>query len=178
MDKQLTFRSATLNDVTSLRELAISSFVHAYEQYNTPADMQKYLAEHFSEENVIREIFDEKILFLLAMNEKQIVGYAKLLFQTQYAVAAENPIEIARLYTRVEKIGTGVGKLLVEEIARYAAHTGFDAICLGVWQKNIKAVRFYEREGFTITGTTTFVLGTDVQDDFIMIRKLIQNPFD
>ena len=172
MNQPITFRSATLNDAAALRELAISSFVHAYERYNTPEDMQKYLSEHFSEENIIKEIFDGNILFLLAMREKQIVGYAKLLFHTQYEVDAKNPIEISRLYTRIEKIGTGIGKLLVEEIVRYGVHTGFDAICLGVWQKNTAAVRFYEREGFIISGTTTFVLGTDVQDDFIMLKKL------
>lgn len=162
---------AHLDDAISLRELAVESFVNAYGQHNTQADMSKYLLDHFSLENVKAEITNPKMLFLLAFEHDKMLAYAKLLFQTAYQVDAKNPLEIARLYTRVELIGNGIGKKMIGEISDYANVNGFDAICLGVWQQNSDAVRFYEREGFVICGTTTFVLGTDAQDDFVMIKK-------
>ena len=150
----------------------MSSFVNAYEAYNTPEDMLNYLATHFTIENVSAELSNPEMLFLVATQNDNLVGYTKLLFKTEYEVKATRPLEIARLYTRVDLIGGGIGKKLVAEAATYGKANGFDAICLGVWQRNPGAVRFYQREGFEIAGTTTFVLGTDVQDDYIMIHKL------
>ena len=41
---------------------------------------------------------------------------------------------------------------------------------LGVWQRNPRAVRFYEKCGFRRVAEATFVLGTDVQTDWVMAR--------
>jgi ribosomal protein S18 acetylase RimI-like enzyme len=43
---------------------------------------------------------------------------------------------------------------------------------LGVWEKNEHAIKFYEKWGFTIVGPRVFVLGSDVQNDFIMQRAI------
>jgi ribosomal protein S18 acetylase RimI-like enzyme len=164
-------RSAKPEDTVSLRELAVKSFIHAYEQYNTPGDMEKYLSDNFTEEKIRSEISDPRFLILLAEKEQEIVGYAKLAFQTQLETSAKKPLEIARLYTRIDLIGNGIGKKLISETCRFAAENNFDVVCLGVWKKNPRAIRFYEREGFVKAGTTLFLFGTDLQEDFIMIRN-------
>ncbi|HET6991477.1 MAG TPA: N-acetyltransferase [Bacteroidia bacterium] len=167
----ITIRHATLQDANSLRNLAVKTFVSAYEQYNTPADMAKYLSENFSEEKIISEISDPDVLLLLAVSEGELVGYTKLLFKTSLKVHAHKPLEIARLYTHTDLIGAGIGKRLVNEIFHYAMKHKFDLVCLGVWKNNPGAIRFYEREGFVIAGTTPFLFGNDLQEDFIMIKK-------
>jgi ribosomal protein S18 acetylase RimI-like enzyme len=172
LKKDLYIRPATLEDTVSLRELAIRSFVNAYEQYNTAEDVAKYLADNFNAEKINSELTDNRILILLAVKENHIVGYAKLLFQSDLKTGFENPLEIARLYTRVDLIGAGIGKFLIDEICKYAAQNDFDAVCLGVWQKNPNAIRFYEREGFVISGTTSFLFGTDLQEDFVMHKRI------
>ena len=45
-------------------------------------------------------------------------------------------------------------------------------VWLGVWEKNEKAIRFYTKNGFSRVGTHTFVMGEDVQTDYIMRRDL------
>ena len=39
---------------------------------------------------------------------------------------------------------------------------------LGVWEKNLSAIRFYEKNGFTAFGEHIFMLGTDPQRDVLM----------
>ena len=98
------------------------------------------------------------------------MGYAKLNPKCDAQEGAEHPLEIARLYTRPARIGKGIGKQLIRAVEEYARNNGHDAIWLGVWQRNFRAVNFYQREGFRIAGTLQFVLGVDVQDDFQMLK--------
>jgi hypothetical protein len=43
-----------------------------------------------------------------------------------------------------------------------------DSLWLGVWEKNEGAIRFYERNGFSVTGSHPFRMGDEIQTDLIM----------
>jgi ribosomal protein S18 acetylase RimI-like enzyme len=43
-------------------------------------------------------------------------------------------------------------------------------VWLDVWERNTRAIEFYEKQGFTIVGEQDFVLGSDVQRDLLMAR--------
>ena len=40
------------------------------------------------------------------------------------------------------------------------------------YSQNAKAIRFYEKSGFTKVGTKSFTLGDSVESDFILERAL------
>lgn len=166
----MVIRFASLPDVEELRTLSELAFRNAYSWYNTPENMEFYVRNHFTEEKLAEEISDPSFVYLLAFENNELAGYAKLDLKTTIKTAAKKPLEIARLYTKPELIGKGVGKKLVREVDRFAVENGFDSVCLSAWQKNEKAVKFYQREGFVIGGTLKFLFGTDLQDDFLMIK--------
>ena len=58
-------------------------------------------------------------------------------------------------------------------VKHLAKSEGFKAIWLQVWQKNNKAIRFYQKVGFVVYETATFILGDDVQQDFLMRYDLL-----
>jgi hypothetical protein len=41
-----------------------------------------------------------------------------------------------------------------------------------VWERNPRAIAFYHRWGFLDVGTTTFMLGHDLQTDRVMARRV------
>jgi hypothetical protein len=47
-----------------------------------------------------------------------------------------------------------------------------DFIWLGVWEHNQKAIRLYERQGFTLYSSHEFMLGNDKQTDLLMKMPL------
>jgi ribosomal protein S18 acetylase RimI-like enzyme len=53
-----------------------------------------------------------------------------------------------------------------------AAGRGKDAVWLGVWERNARAIRFYEEWDFHPAGTQPFLLGTDLQTDLVMVRRI------
>jgi ribosomal protein S18 acetylase RimI-like enzyme len=43
---------------------------------------------------------------------------------------------------------------------------------LGVNQHNVRAQRFYTKQGFVVAGTKRFDVGGQMHDDFVMVRPL------
>lgn len=53
-----------------------------------------------------------------------------------------------------------------------AAASGYRTLWLGVWERNPRAIAFYERWGFATVGSHVFRLGSDDQTDLIMERPV------
>jgi ribosomal protein S18 acetylase RimI-like enzyme len=54
---------------------------------------------------------------------------------------------------------------------------GLKWLWLGVWEKNIKAMDFYRKNGFETFDQHLFKLGTDEQLDWMMRRPLNESNF-
>ena len=77
-----------------------------------------------------------------------------------------------RIYVLKEKHGQQVGKIMIERAVEFARERNVTFVWLGVWEKNEKAIKFYERNGFKKYSTHKFIVGDDVQDDIIMKFEL------
>lgn len=60
----------------------------------------------------------------------------------------------------------------MEAVLTVAREAGAETVWLGVWEKNPRAIAFYEKCGFRITGSHPFLVGTDLQTDRIMTLAL------
>ena len=138
--------------------------------------MQAFLAKNFNEEAIRKEIKSAKNTFMIALVHKQVVGYAKLSEATELPeLGTIKHIEVSRLYASKEKIGSGVGKALMNECIECAKQKTKDVIWLGVWEHNQHAIQFYRRWGFEKFSEQTFVLGYDLQKDWLMKKDIEYN---
>ena len=138
---------------------------------NTPADMEAYVAAAFGEAQQAAELADPHTRVLIAEIGGEAVGYVRLITGPAPArVAAQRPMEISRFYARTTWIGRGVGAALMTRALHEAQANGCDAAWLGVWERNLRAIAFYERWGFRAVGEQVFVLGSDPQRDLVMVR--------
>ena len=51
---------------------------------------------------------------------------------------------------------------------------GAETLFLGVWERNPRALRFYEKHGFRAVGTQIFRVGSDDQTDIVMARSIVR----
>ena len=78
----------------------------------------------------------------------------------------------ARLYAGQRWIGAGIGALLMQRCLVEGASRGRRTIWLGVWERNVRAIGFYQRWHFSIVGSQPFLLGSDRQNDRVMARRV------
>ena len=171
-------REATLADATRLSELAATTFREAFEGENAPDDIARYLAETFTPEMQAAEIADPAGCVLLAehrttSSDPELIGYAHLLAgPAPAAVHGAAPMELKRLYVARAWHGRGVAQTLMESVLEVAGEREARTIWLGVWERNPRAAAFYAKYHFTRVGEHEFVLGTDVQRDWLMARPV------
>jgi len=171
---RLNLCSVRLHQLQELRELSIRTFTDAFAEANTQKDMEMYVAEAFSEEQLKAEIQDAQATFyLLKSGEDDTLGYCKLKYGPPSAVKTNgNALEICRLYVSQDYQRQGLGQWMLEQIRKKALKEKLDFVWLGVWSQNPGAIRLYERLGFQKIGSYTFILGEDPQTDLIMQLKL------
>lgn len=169
----LVIRHATLADVTALSTFARRAFDETFAADNDPADMAQYLAEAFSPGKQEAELSNARRTCLLAEVHGTLAGYACVVDgAANDAVAAVHPVELERFYVDQRWHGRGIAAQLMDAVLRVARGLDGDALWLGVWERNAKAIRFYEKQRFERVGAQTFCLGSDVQHDDVMRRPL------
>lgn len=104
--------------------------------------------EAFEMQELLRMIEDEKLLCLVAEDEKNLLGL--LVAEWKTSPFLENP-KVAHIHNFVvskASRGQGVGHLLMDEFMLECRKRGADEIKLGVFNANEVAYRFYENYGF------------------------------
>ncbi len=178
MSSPLLITVARRNAATAaqLTALGRQTFQDTFAADNRPEDMAAYLAANFSPEKQLAELEDADTVFLLARMQQELVGYAKLRFNSTLGVEAGNTpdkrVEVERLYVREDWIGTGLGATLMRRVLEEARQKACRSVVLGVWEKNIRAIDFYRRFGFKVVGQHEFMLGSDAQIDLVMRKGL------
>jgi ribosomal protein S18 acetylase RimI-like enzyme len=166
-------RRAANEDAPWLARLAERTFRETYGEYNTAADMERYVGEHFGLARQAQELADPRLTTLVAEVTGQPAGYAQLGRTTAPAcVTGAAPIEVVRFYVDRPWHGQGVAASLMAATVGAAAELGGRTLWLGVWERNGRAIAFYRKAGFAEVGTQTFVLGTDHQRDLVLARSL------
>lgn len=83
-------------------------------------------------------------------------------------VTGPAPLELSRLYLRVDTIGTGLGADFMRALHDEARRRGSRTLWLVVYSGNDKARAFYRRWGFADVGFTDFQFGGKVYSDPVM----------
>jgi diamine N-acetyltransferase len=165
----ITIRFATPADASLIADLSRRTFYDSFAADNTKENMDKFMGERFTNELLMAEVGAPGNIFILAYRMGEIAGYARLRENNQPPeLAGFSTLEVARIYALQEMIGKGVGKALMEKAIAIAREKAMQVVWLGVWEKNQRAIDFYTKSGFKKFGEHPFILGDDVQTDWMM----------
>ena len=161
-------RIANAEDAELVAEISRETFCETFGPFNTQSDMDKFLSQQFAKEKLIDQVIQKGNIFLLAFINKELAGYLFLKEATHEKLSTNHTIEICRLYSRTAFIGKGVGKALMLAAITQAKQLHKEILWLGVWKYNQRAARFYTAFGFEKFAEQDFLLGDDVQRDWVM----------
>lgn len=173
MSNNIFIKQIGKEELGSLQQISRNTFYSAFASQNTEENMKLYMDQAFSTESLLLELNDPESWFYFALLNDEVVGYLKLNSGTaQSDLQDENGMEISRIYIEEKYQGHRIGQHLIDKALEIAKHKKSSFIWLGVWEKNVGAIRFYERNGFEKFSTHHFMLGHDLQADIIMKKKL------
>ncbi len=165
---------ADFKDIGKLQDIGRQTFYETFAEGNTEENMQKYLEEGFSDQKIQAELKDAHSEFHLALLETRVIGYLKVNSgQAQTELKESTSLEIERIYVLKEFHGQMVGQLLYNKAIEIAKRAKANYVWLGVWEKNPRAISFYQKNGFIEFDKHIFKLGEDEQTDLMMRLDLL-----
>jgi len=171
-------RKAVAGDAAALAELAAVTFPLACPPGSSPEDIALHLKRTLSEEKFAEYLAEGGIAILVLDEGGRLDGYTLLVDRQATdpdvlrALGARRSVELSKCYVHPDRHGRGAASTLMRASLEWAADKGAVSVWLGVNSQNAKAIRFYEKSGFTKVGTKSFTLGDSVESDFILEHAL------
>lgn len=156
---------ATINEITELQQISTTTFKETFGADNTKEDMEVYFQNNMSIEVFKKELLSESEDYYLLIDDNKVIGYIKMFIRS-------NKCKLVRIYVLNEYQGNGYGQKLLDYAMMKAKETKATHLELGVWEHNTKAIKFYQKNKFTIVDNIQFVLGADIQNDYVMQLKI------
>lgn len=164
-----TLRAATTHDAHLIARLHTLSWQTAYSHILPAA----YLTDEVPTEHAIRwrkyldRDQDAWGLVLIAESNDEPVGF----------VSAERPVDpslgvlLDCLHVHPSHHGSGTGKRMIEAVRAWARTIGAGKVHLQVLEGNVRAIGFYEHNGWQLAGIETSRIGqTEVTDRIYAIQ--------
>lgn len=169
----MKIKKCSLDDILDLQKIYRQTFFETFSEQNSEENMRIFLDKAYSEEKLKSEIEDKESETFLAVENQKTLGVLKInTGNAETESGLENSLEIQRIYILKESKGLGIGTVLMNLAEKKARELGVSFIWLGVWEKNFPAQKFYTDKGFRRLSEHAFVLGDDIQTDFLMKKEL------
>ena len=186
-----SIRQATAEDVTVLAELAAATFPLACPPVMTEDDINGYIAEHLTEARFSSYIANaERTVMVLEepnadagdasspRTDQRLLGYSMLIHtppldvEVQAALTLRPTSMLSKFYMRANAHGSGLSHQLMNATLSAAAENGSRAVWLSVSEENVRAQKFYVKNGFRIVGGMNFPTGRLVLRDYVLERAV------
>jgi diamine N-acetyltransferase len=142
------------------------AFAHLFENKE---DLFEYLEYTYDRSKILKSLEKENNVFFLAFVENVPVGFAKVKkYSLNEQIESIAQMELQKIYVLSYYHGSGAGQALLDAVIDLAKQAQPDFVWLDTHIQNEKAIRFYERNGFTRGGKYLFTIGTQTFEYYLM----------
>ncbi|HEX8948870.1 MAG TPA: GNAT family N-acetyltransferase [Dissulfurispiraceae bacterium] len=159
---QYTFRQAQQEDIPEIQRLARRIWDEAYGELLSREQIEYMLPMMYSEK-VIREELLRGVVWDLITADGKPCGYLS------YGLSEDDAVKLSKIYIAKRFRGTRIAADSFSRVKAYAARKGRAHVFLTVNKNNKRAIRAYEKNGFSITASVVTDIGHGfVMDDYVM----------
>jgi ribosomal protein S18 acetylase RimI-like enzyme len=170
----VVWRAAVVADAEALAYLGAATFMATFAFDHPGQPLMEYLRQEHSAAYYAAALGYPAIDILLGETPLGApVGYAMVTPPSHPALQQEGDIELKRIYLLGPWQGGGNGKDLLDRVFEVTEKRGAKRLLLSVYEKNVRAVGFYERAGFAAIGETVFMVGPVPFRDLVYARNMV-----
>ncbi|MEJ2193324.1 MAG: GNAT family N-acetyltransferase [Ignavibacteriaceae bacterium] len=158
-----------ISDLDELQDISVKTFVKTIPANIKESDLTMYVQARFGKKVLKQSLSNPDSSFYIAKLNEKAIGYLKINFgNSQADVKDPKGMEIERINIFSEHFGKNTGKMLLDKALESARMKNLNYVWLGVCEKNRRAIRFYEKNGFVRFGNHSFKFGNDTHTDILM----------
>ena len=169
----ITISLGTVADAAALAEFAARTFEETYSADNSPEDTRAHLSASYGLSQQTAELVDPSVTTILARSNGELIAYAQIRRNTPPpCVTHPAPIQLHRFYVDQRAHGSGLASELMQAVHQAAHDFEGGHIWLSVWERNPRAIAFYEKARFVDVGSTIYMVGPDSQVDRVLVANV------
>ena len=170
----IKIKKAKEADIEILALLGRLTWAESHGQYIDDKKMLvKYLDENFSVSQTKQNINNPKQIFYIVYVDDLPIGYAKIIVNAiQEHVASHNNCRLERIFILNDFIPLKIGKQLLTYVEEQAKALKLDTMWLSVYIKNLRAIRFYEKNEFINVGELNFIVSGKSYENIVFSKIL------
>jgi GNAT superfamily N-acetyltransferase len=166
-------RRASVDDAATLSLVAGATFLEAFAGVLDGADIVAHVARNSSADAFARYMGQGAVATLAEATQGSApLGYTLLTEPDLPVDARPGDVELKRIYALAPTHGQGLGPALMARAVDDARAAGHKCLLLGVYGGNVRAHRFYTKQGLSIIGERRFLVGATWHDDLVFARDL------
>lgn len=162
----VTFEDAAADDLADVADLARRIWPQTYANIIPEEQIRFMLAEQYAPDR-LRADAASGVTFVYAAIGSRRVGY----FAYGPSEAPKEAL-LHKVYLLPEWQGRGAGSAMLREAQRRCRESGYDTVLLYVNQRNARAIRAYQRNGFRIRREVR----TEIGHGFVKLDYLMEAP--
>jgi ribosomal protein S18 acetylase RimI-like enzyme len=169
----IIWRNADVRDAEALSFLGAATFMATFAFDHPGQPMMEHLRQEHSTGYYAAALRDPATDIVLGETPLGApVGYAMVTPPAHPMLQKPGDIELKRIYMLGPWQGGGNGKDLLDLVFAVAEKRGPKRLLLYVYEKNLRAISFYERAGFVAIGETVFMVGKVPFRDLVYARNM------
>lgn len=170
----IEIREANILDAEFIAILGRVTFTETFGHYfRDKNDLLTYYKKTFSVDKIRRSIKNLNNAFWIAFVNELPVGYAKLKLNSKSEFIETSKIsQLQKIYVLKDFLSMKIGLELQTKLIDKATAHGSAIIWLSVLKENIRAINFYNTNGFSTIGAHDFKIGKENFDFNVMSKSL------
>lgn len=155
----VTIAKATTDNAALLADIGRITFIESHGHSATAADIDTYVATKYTPAVMQQELSDPKNIYHILYYDQQPAGYSKIVLHSPHpGMPQQNITKLERIYLLKEFYQLKLGYELLRFNIDLSQKNNEAGMWLYVWKENHRAVNFYTKTGFRITGSYDFKL--------------------
>ena len=165
-------RRATASDAGKLALIGAASFLETFANDHPGDATVDFIRTYHSEGAWATALAkSDTVVWIVEEAAGCPIGYAVLSAGSLPGTTADDA-ELKRIYVLSRWHGTGIGRDLYDVAEAEARARGAARLVLSVYTRNPRAIRFYEKQGFVVTGEAVFAEFPVEFSDNVMAKTL------
>lgn len=167
-------RRGVPEDFASYAPLCRDTFRETFADSHPVDALERHVADAFPDVLLHKELSGVAgdVVFVVEAGG-ELLAYALLTREpAPVAMPGHHPLQISRFYIASAWHGKGVAAPLMHAALDEARRLGADVAWLGVWEHNMRALRFYDRQGFVHVGETVYKFDGVPERDLLLAVTL------
>jgi len=170
----INIKIATDKDVEVLALLGRLTYVESHGHFiKDKNDLANYINSTFSISKTKQDLNNLNNRFYIIYVDSLPVGYAKLMLKIKNEnIASLNKCRLDKIYILNEFIPMKIGLQLLTYVEEKAKELQLDTIWLSVYNKNLRAIRFYEKNEYINVGELNFLVNGTIYENIVFSKKI------